>query len=217
MEDAQRERRLLSLQEATELMVSTGFGLDVYLVFCKLVRAGYIVQRHPARWMAGPREDLRSIWEHWRPRASPEPCQPAGGPPAQETAAPARQPSAPAEPRVAAYPAASQPKAKRKRQEASRDWWPLQGVWCREEAEFWAGLPRATITVPQDERAAARTRYPHLHPLPPGTAGDWHDWEAPAPQLVGWRSSALAGPQLPDSSGMLFLLSSHPQRTPCDL
>ena len=43
---------MLSLQETHDLMLGSGVPLDRYLVFCKLLRAGYIVQRHPARFQS---------------------------------------------------------------------------------------------------------------------------------------------------------------------
>ena len=39
--------------------------MDRYLVFCKLLRAGYIVQRHPARWLLKPSEDPATAWAGW--------------------------------------------------------------------------------------------------------------------------------------------------------
>lgn len=42
-------------------MVSCGVPLNVYLVFAKLLRAGYIVTRHPARWALGPADDLAAV------------------------------------------------------------------------------------------------------------------------------------------------------------
>lgn len=42
-------KRLLSLHEVQELMTASGMPVAVYLVYCKLMRAGYIVQRQVAR------------------------------------------------------------------------------------------------------------------------------------------------------------------------
>jgi hypothetical protein len=58
-------QRLLSLAEAHELMATAGVTLERYLVFCKLLRAGYIVQRHPARWQLKPGEDTARLWAGW--------------------------------------------------------------------------------------------------------------------------------------------------------
>jgi len=55
-------KRLLSLQECHELMVAKGLSMDMYLVYCKLMRAGYIVQRHPFTWVVKNSESPTQIW-----------------------------------------------------------------------------------------------------------------------------------------------------------
>jgi hypothetical protein len=55
-------KRLLSLQECQELMLANGFSMDMYLVYCKLMRAGYIVQRHPFAWVVKNSESPTQIW-----------------------------------------------------------------------------------------------------------------------------------------------------------
>ena len=73
------------------LQVSCGVSMDHYLVYCKLMRAGYIVQRcvllvclmhthqvllassatrglmrrHPSCWSLKPTMDAQSVWPHW--------------------------------------------------------------------------------------------------------------------------------------------------------
>ncbi|KAL3160775.1 hypothetical protein ABBQ38_009187 [Trebouxia sp. C0009 RCD-2024] len=49
--DAEGQQQLLSLQEATQLMESSGISLSQYQVYSHLMRAGYIVTRHPATWV----------------------------------------------------------------------------------------------------------------------------------------------------------------------
>ncbi|PRW45365.1 tRNA-splicing endonuclease subunit Sen54 [Chlorella sorokiniana] len=60
-----QKQRLLSLQECLDLLAGAGVPVDRYLVFCKLLRAGYIVQRHPARWLLKPTEDPTAPWAGW--------------------------------------------------------------------------------------------------------------------------------------------------------
>ncbi|KAG7667495.1 hypothetical protein Ndes2526B_g03498 [Nannochloris sp. 'desiccata'] len=55
-------KHLLSLQECQELMVANGVSMDMYLVYCKLMRAGYIVQRHPFTWVVKNSESPTQIW-----------------------------------------------------------------------------------------------------------------------------------------------------------
>jgi tRNA-splicing endonuclease subunit sen54 N-term len=55
-------KRLLSLQECQEVMFNTGVTMDMYLVYCKLMRAGYIVQRHPFTWVVKNSESPTQIW-----------------------------------------------------------------------------------------------------------------------------------------------------------
>jgi hypothetical protein len=55
-------KRLLSLQECQELMIETGVSMDMFVVYCKLVRAGYIVQRHPFTWVVKNSESPTQIW-----------------------------------------------------------------------------------------------------------------------------------------------------------
>ena len=61
----QRQQRLLSLQEVQDLLVASGATLGRHLVYCKLLRAGYIVQRHPARWLLRLAEDPAQVWAAW--------------------------------------------------------------------------------------------------------------------------------------------------------
>lgn len=70
-----QQQRLLSLAEAHDLMLATGVSMDRYLVFCKLLRAGYIVQRHPARWLLRPGEGPVQAWAGW----GQAPAMAAGG------------------------------------------------------------------------------------------------------------------------------------------
>ena len=47
------------------MLVASGATLGRHLVYCKLLRAGYIVQRHPARWLLRPAEDPAQVWAAW--------------------------------------------------------------------------------------------------------------------------------------------------------
>lgn len=64
-EDGGSKKRLLSVQECHDILLNTGYDEDTYLVFCKLLRAGYVVQRHPGRWFLTPGEDHKAIWRLW--------------------------------------------------------------------------------------------------------------------------------------------------------
>ncbi|KXZ43004.1 hypothetical protein GPECTOR_107g148 [Gonium pectorale] len=46
-----RRQRLLSVQEAMELMVSVGVPLERFLLYSSLSRSGYLIMRHPSRWL----------------------------------------------------------------------------------------------------------------------------------------------------------------------
>ncbi len=56
-------KRLLSVQECQELMIENGVTMDMFVVYCKLMRSGYIVQRHPFAWVVKSSESPRQIWE----------------------------------------------------------------------------------------------------------------------------------------------------------
>ncbi|KAL0042267.1 hypothetical protein WJX77_007990 [Trebouxia sp. C0004] len=60
--DPAGQQNLSSLQEATELMVSTGVSIAQYQVYCHLVQAGYIVTRHPAMWVLDDMKIPSQIW-----------------------------------------------------------------------------------------------------------------------------------------------------------
>ncbi|KAL0041565.1 hypothetical protein WJX79_007557 [Trebouxia sp. C0005] len=60
--DSAGQQHLLSLQDATELMVSTGVSIAQYQVYCHLVQAGYIVTRHPAVWVLDDAQTPIQIW-----------------------------------------------------------------------------------------------------------------------------------------------------------
>ncbi|KAL0049984.1 hypothetical protein WJX82_002073 [Trebouxia sp. C0006] len=60
--DPAGQQHLSSLQEATELMVSTGVSIAQYQVYCHLVQAGYIVTRHPAVWVVDDTQNPSQIW-----------------------------------------------------------------------------------------------------------------------------------------------------------
>ncbi|KAI3425099.1 hypothetical protein D9Q98_008477 [Chlorella vulgaris] len=124
----QPSQRLLSLAEAHDLMLTTGVALDRYLVFCKLLRAGYIVQRHPARWLLRPGEDPGQAWAGWG-QAPAAPLEAAGGQQQQQqpkqqkvmqqtTAMPASLP--------AARPAKRRSLLVQHQLEPPRRWWALE-------------------------------------------------------------------------------------------
>ncbi|KAG2436905.1 hypothetical protein HXX76_006424 [Chlamydomonas incerta] len=54
--------RLLSVQEAFDLMVSEGVPLERYLLYSGLSRSGYLVLRHPSRWLLRREERPEQIW-----------------------------------------------------------------------------------------------------------------------------------------------------------
>ncbi|KAL6782333.1 hypothetical protein ACKKBG_A06385 [Auxenochlorella protothecoides x Auxenochlorella symbiontica] len=167
-----RAQRLLSLQEAQDLMLGAGVGIDLYLVFCKLTRAGYIAQRHPARWIAGPGEDLGAVWARWRGGAGTDACLAGEGrgtaaatPDRDSGARPPIHPTAraPRDRPVPARPATARGQ--------SRGWWALDGwagVGPREG--FWAAQPRAEVL--QGTAAGRRAQYPCLQPLAQTSRGE---------------------------------------------
>eukprot|EP00798_Chlamydomonas_sp_ICE-L_P000100 gene100-5510_t len=57
------QRRLLALQECYEMMLGLGISMERYIVSSKLQRSGYLVMRHPSRWVLQPNESPRSIWK----------------------------------------------------------------------------------------------------------------------------------------------------------
>lgn len=111
-------------QECLDLLAGVGVPVDRYLVFCKLLRAGYIVQRHPARWLLKPTEDPAAPWAGW----GVDPAAGGAAPAAQDvdqgpvaTAVQQQQRTAPAVPAVPAGP----PRKRRKveAQVRSMCWW----------------------------------------------------------------------------------------------
>ncbi|KAG2494854.1 hypothetical protein HYH03_007094 [Edaphochlamys debaryana] len=55
-------QRLLSIQEAFDLMMSVGVPLERFLLFSALSRSGYLVQRHPSRWLLERGEEPGQVW-----------------------------------------------------------------------------------------------------------------------------------------------------------
>lgn len=49
-----RRLRLLSLEESIDLVAASGVPPEVHMVYTKLSRAGYTLQRHPAIWIVPP-------------------------------------------------------------------------------------------------------------------------------------------------------------------
>ncbi|KAL4437793.1 hypothetical protein ABPG77_005705 [Micractinium sp. CCAP 211/92] len=184
---AGQQQRLLSLQEATDLMVSCGVPLDVYLVFAKLLRAGYIVTRHPARWALGPADDLAAVAaaaHAW------------GMPPAGANAAPAAEQqqqdgAAPAVQQAKQPPAAvpSGPPRKKRRvegqQQRSGRWWvggPAAGA---QEASAAAAEAGAEGMEPQQAAGSGEV-------APAGDRSDGHGKGAAGnPWLAGMPSQFL--------------------------
>ena len=170
-------------------MLGSGVPLDRYLVFCKLLRAGYIVQRHPARWVLGPREDLAQAWAGWGQKQQSQQQQQELQPGGAAAAAAALQPApAGGSPAQAAAPPAG-PAAKRRKvdpqqqqqqQRRSGSWWPA-GTAAEGQQEggstasanpwlsclppgFMNSLPRCTVLPDAAQRA--RSDFPRMAPLP---------------------------------------------------
>jgi len=61
----QMQQRLLSLQEAYDLMLTCGVSMERYIVYSNLMRSGYLVMRHPSRWILGRHEELGAM--RWGP------------------------------------------------------------------------------------------------------------------------------------------------------
>lgn len=189
MEGPGGTQQLLSLQEAQDLMVGAGVGMDLYQVFCKLTRAGYIAQRHPARWIAGPREDLPAIWAHWREAGGAGACL-AGETSGAGPSVPARDGGAPAPGTCTGWGASAEGGSARPAGSLarSRAWWAL-GSWARAESQdnFWAAQPR--VEVLQGSKAQRRAAYPCLQPLAQTSGGELaqvaFESGAATPKLVG--------------------------------
>ncbi|KAG1662381.1 hypothetical protein FOA52_006643 [Chlamydomonas sp. UWO 241] len=63
--EVDRQQRLLSVQEAYDLMVTSGVGLDRYLVYSFLMRSGYVVVRYPSLWVLAPDASPSVAWAEW--------------------------------------------------------------------------------------------------------------------------------------------------------
>ena len=210
---AQQQKRLLSLQEAHDLMLGSGVPLDRYLVFCKLLRAGYIVQRHPARWVLGPREDLAQAWAGWGQQQQSQ--QQPGGAAAASAAAAAAAPqpalasgsAAPAAPAAAppAGPATKRRKVDPQQQRRSGAWWPAGTTAAGQQdgssaasaspwlsclpPGFMDSLPRCTVLPDAAQRA--RSDFPRMAPLPSIPLADLQPLAGPEGGrhlLVSWLS-----------------------------
>ncbi|GIL74946.1 hypothetical protein Vretimale_2567 [Volvox reticuliferus] len=55
-------QRLLSVQEAFDLMISMGVSMERYMLYSSLSRSGYLVMRHPSRWLLGREEQPEQVW-----------------------------------------------------------------------------------------------------------------------------------------------------------
>lgn len=58
-EGPKNKQRLLSLQECYELMVSAGVSIDWYIVYCKLMRAGFVCHRCGIPWTLKSKDEIR--------------------------------------------------------------------------------------------------------------------------------------------------------------
>lgn len=109
--------------------MGAGVGLDRYLVFCKLLRAGYIVQRHPARWALKPGEEPAAIWGAWG-RAPGDAAAAAAAQAVGQGSATAAAAAAQLQQQAVSVPVlAAAPPPKRRRVEAQQ---PQQGWWAEE-------------------------------------------------------------------------------------
>ncbi|GIL48000.1 hypothetical protein Vafri_4718 [Volvox africanus] len=57
-----QRQRLLSVQEAFDLMISMGVPLERYMLYSSLSRSGYLTMRHPSRWLLGREEQPEQVW-----------------------------------------------------------------------------------------------------------------------------------------------------------
>ena len=185
-------QRLLSLEEAHELLLARGLGMDLYLVYCKLMRAGYIVQRHPARWVLKPSERPQLVWGKWWPdHAAEQQQQPAaaglGGGGGEVGLVP-----------PPAAPARQQHDQQHGQQQLRRLWWPaLQtaeqpdaGAWPPQvPPDFEASLPVCTVAPP--ERSGKASQYPRMRPLEPMRLTDF---SAARPKLLVRQTCGVSHP-----------------------
>jgi len=63
--DSHGQQRLLSVQEAYDLMVTSGVGQDRALVYSQLMRSGYVVVRHPSLWVLPADTFPSDGWREW--------------------------------------------------------------------------------------------------------------------------------------------------------
>lgn len=160
LDQGRHEKRLLSTQECHDLMAGIGVSMEQYLIYCKLARCGYIVQRHPAHFVLSISEAPMEIWSNWQqPGAQPQQEQ-------QQHAVFPRQPAA---------AATAPPPSKRRKlhagdthqEAAGSHWFPALAesrTWLSFlPPDFCKTLPR--VEVVPDAAVAARAAYPQMLPL----------------------------------------------------
>ncbi|GLI69568.1 hypothetical protein VaNZ11_014204 [Volvox africanus] len=110
-----QRQRLLSVQEAFDLMISMGIPLERYMLYSSLSRSGYLVMRHPSRWLLGREEQPEQVWGSgaWAACYGLVPPVPGTAPhqPMQQQLAAAARAAAPAVAAAAALPGVSTPTA----------------------------------------------------------------------------------------------------------
>ena len=138
-------------------MAGAGVPADRYLVFCKLLRAGYIVQRHPARWMLKPTDDPAAAWAGWGVPPAAEGAAAAQSGPGGAGAAAGQPP--PQQPAVPVAPPAGPPRKRRRvePQVRSMRWWG-------------AGPAAASQQQQQPQQPQQPDQQPEPQPQPQGDA-----------------------------------------------
>lgn len=171
--DPAGQQHLSSLQEATELMVSTGVSIAQYQVYCHLVQAGYIVTRHPAMWVLDDTQNPSQMW--------------SGGNAIQqhsvlpnEQAVPSSAPFAELETQKPSWCISSHtdlpPPSKRLKQsfteqadiKLSRKWWPAalqSSMWNPATTDMQADLPRCEV-VTEEASSSESVLLAKLKPFP---------------------------------------------------
>ncbi|DBA85251.1 TPA: hypothetical protein ACH3X2_005951 [Trebouxia sp. C0005] len=161
--DSAGQQHLLSLQDATELMVSTGVSIAQYQVYCHLVQAGYIVTRHPAVWVLDDAQTPIQIWSgvNATKQHSVSP---------NEQAVPSSVPLAELETQEPSWCISSHtslpPPSKRLKQSAAeqaeaklyRQWWPAglhSSMWNPATTVMQADLPRCEVVTEEASSSEA--------------------------------------------------------------
>lgn len=148
------ERELLSIQQIHDLLISSNIDEPSYQVFCKLLRAGYIVQRHPSKFWIKPSDNPRVIWHRWYAEPSEVVLKTTvcSGKTARIEEATVPKGVASVKRRKIDTTVSDKSKA--------NHWWPVFAA----QSKILNSLPRAQVY--EDEASAVQSEFPNMAPLP---------------------------------------------------